>query len=110
MALGLAITGALLAVAGGACMIVSIWRHPWGHAGISLLAAGDLLLHQWPYLGLVAGMVVLDLYVHWRRRKRKRAAKKIDAKSRARIADLIGTMRERARQRPALRPTPGGAS
>jgi len=110
MALGLGITAAVLAVAGCACMLLSIRRHAWAHAGIPLLAAGDLLLRQWPYVGLIAGMVVLDLYVHWRRRKRKRAAKKIGAKSRARTADLIGTMRERARQRPALRPTPGGAS
>jgi hypothetical protein len=104
------ITAAVLSCAGCVFVTMSLRRHNWGHAGLPLLLAGNLLVRLWPGVTVVAALSLADVLTHWRRRKRKRAAKAVGAKSRARIAGLVGTMRERVRRRPVLRPAPGGAS
>jgi hypothetical protein len=104
--------GVTLGCAGCACILVSIppRRHAWSHAGIALMLISVAVTREWPYMAAVAVAVLADLYVHWVRRKRKRMPKATGAKSRSRIASLVGTMRGRVRHRPVLRPAPDARS
>ena len=45
-----------------------------------------------------------------RKRRKKRAALALGAKSRARVAALVRKAREAVKPKPVLRPVPGGAS
>jgi hypothetical protein len=57
-----------------------------------------------------AGQLVLAVVMWWlSRRKRKRSAKLIGAKSRALLAAVVARMRGAAKPRPVLRPVPGGS-
>jgi membrane protein implicated in regulation of membrane protease activity len=62
---------------------------------------------DWQAAGCSAATVLLALLsLWWRRRRRGRALREAGARARARIAAMIGTMRERARPAPGLRPAP----
>jgi hypothetical protein len=63
-----------------------------------------------PYIAAAAANFLFGLVMWWlSRRRRKRSPKLAGAKSRARLASLVRSMRERAKPRPVLRPVPGGA-
>jgi hypothetical protein len=59
--------------------------------------------------GAAASAVVAAVILWWQRRRPDRAARSFGAESRARIADLVRTMRQRSIRRPVLHPAPGGA-
>lgn len=66
---------------------------------------------SWPLVTVCAVQAGIALAIWWwRKRRRDRAPKFAGAKSRARIAALVATLRESLRPRPILRPQPGGAS
>jgi hypothetical protein len=70
------------------------------------IVAGDPWLAA---LEVVIGVVAAwAAWLNRHNRRRKRAARVLGAKSRARVAALVSAMRERARPRQVLRPVPQG--
>jgi high-affinity Fe2+/Pb2+ permease len=68
-----------------------------------------LLDHEWLPAGVGAANLLLAIFFWLRnRRKRRRSPKAFGAKSRARLAALVRSMRE-TRPRPVLRPVPQGS-
>lgn len=114
------LTGVLDAV--GVCCAVAGVAAGWcgrEDAHDLLLAAGNTLFIPGDAAGVNffwmlpanAGFALFFLYC-WRRRHRRgpgRAARSYGAKSRARLAAVVRTMRERARPRPVFRPQQQGA-
>ena len=74
-------------------------------AGSGLLAVGNGLSGRWPMCAAAIILTVIHA-VLWsrRRRKKRRTLAALGAKSRARIAAMVATLRERAKPRPVLRP------
>lgn len=86
------------------------WYGAWAvlSTGLSavLLAQGQWKWALW--MAICAGINGAYWWHHWNRRKRKRAAALVGAKSRARIDAMVRKVRERAAPRRVLRPVPGG--
>ena len=72
---------------------------------------GTALPPTTPDLVAANGASLIIAAVLWwlSRRRRKRAPKLAGAKSRALLAAVVRTMRERSKPRPVFRPAPGGA-
>jgi len=111
------VPGILIAALGPAGLAGLLWRLDrhysfrlgWfsGGAGGAL---GYIAGRAWvPALLCAANALIAALAWWWRRRKRRRAARLIGARSRALLAAVVARMRETAKPRPVLRPSPGGA-
>lgn len=90
------------------------WRYDfyfgWGCSGLGG-AIGSAMGHDWLSAGGSAANALVAAFFWWlSRRRRKRAPRALGAKSRALLAAVVRTMRERSRVRPALRPVPGRAA
>jgi integral membrane sensor domain MASE1 len=107
--------GMALVVAGMVCWFGSIVRYGWpltlaSVAGDALVALGWAVQGDWIPTAVMTVVTIIALAGWWwLRKRRKRAPRELGAKSRARIAALVATLRENLRPRPVLRPQPGGA-
>lgn len=70
-----------------------------------------LFAGQWLWAGVAAADALIAAILWWLSRRRKRRAPKLaGAKSKAILAAVVRTMRERSRPRPVFRPQPQGSS
>jgi hypothetical protein len=107
--------GMALIIIGVGCWFGSLARCGWpltvvSVTGDALVTLGWAVQGDWISTGLMAVITVLALFGWWwRRRRRKAVPRELGAKSRARIAALVASLREGLRPRPVLKPQPGGA-
>jgi hypothetical protein len=73
-----------------------------------ILVSLEVAYRNWVWAAVAACMVLYSAWKWWRRRKdRMKVLDAIGAKSRARLAALVRSMREHAKRRPVFRPVPG---
>ena len=79
--------------------------------GFALMAAGAAYAHQWLPAAIAAVTTLVLAWIAGRYwwRKRRRALRALGGKALARLAAMLGTLRDRVRPRQVLRPVPGGA-
>lgn len=116
MITSLALLGTASALAGAALLIT--FRHSriigWmgatlGVCGLAGMDVAAVLRHNWFLTAYYTAWLLYLAWFWWRkRRNHRRAPRAYGTKSRARLAALVATLRERARPRPVLRPVPGG--
>lgn len=82
----------------------------WISCGVGMIVAECVNGTPAKLIAAVASTLVAAICWWLSRRKRKRSAKLIGAKSRALLAAVVARMRETAKPRPVFKPAPGGAS
>ena len=83
----------------------------WASCAIGGIIGAVLPPATWDAAWASGGSLVIAVILWWlSRRRRRRSPKLAGAKSRALLAAVVRTMRERSRPRPVLRPQPQGAS
>jgi len=105
--------GLALDMAGNAVFLASFFVPqrldlPASLAGCVLWICAGVAWRNW-ILVAIGVLTAANETRRWWRRRRKRAPRSYGAKSRALLAAITRTMRERSRPRPVLRPSPGGA-
>lgn len=108
--------GLALVFGGLGCVLGSLVWYGWpvtiaSLIGDALMTLGWAVQGYWASAAIMTVAGILALMGWWQRRKRrKRAPRAFGYKSRALIAAIVATLRERSQPRPVLRPQPGGAS
>ena len=101
----------VLLVCGNLAFIVLPSPDCWAVAVFTdlILTALNIAYRNWAATGVAVFLVLFSAWKWWRRRKdRMKVLDSVGEKSRARIAALVRSMRERAKPHP-VRPAPGGA-
>ena len=74
-----------------------------------LTGTGFVLRRQWFPAAIFAVLALIWAASLWHRRKRRRTLRALGGKALARLAAMLGALRDRVRPRQVLRPVPGGA-